>query len=669
MAKRPLTAFDVELSAEERRTLAGELCQEIEDALTARQAMIADGGLIDLYDWFYEQGRSRPEDRPFPGAADLTSFIFTENIDAMRARLMKAIAVEPFCIVDGWGQDASKAPFVEAFHDWQVEEEGLLDVLGKVVHGGLIEDCYVLEVRERVETRKVKETLDVALELDPVTGGPVFDATTKRPRVAIDPETGDYRLAGDDEPSARIERLITRTKRLGPEYDAISMKDFVFLPAHAKSMQQVYGYAYRCWERVPEIAERVEDGIYDAEAVSELSGQSERADASTPSNVEVQQTRTGPAAENELYQLSIKRDFDGDGREEWYIATLSLKARTLLRLKLDTFATKVGKPRCVPFVLFPRRNSVYGYAYAGDKLLTLAEEHTALRNAAADKNALATNAPMTVLQGSAWDPDEQPFGIGRTITVRSHDEIKPLQIGDVPQSIVWLMRDVMAAKERVGGLADTAVGVQAQESRTLGENNMVAQASAVRVDEPLGHFRRAIRHVMDLRHAIWIDTLEDGGRGIEAPAEVMSRLEAAGQSLESGRFTADKLKGRFRFKPYGSVDTADVGMRMQYFNQGLIALGNLAKMFPSIGPAVFGNPEVTMRVLQEWARVYKVRDVNVFLKAMTTGAAQGLPMPQGAGGALGPGAMPSGEPGAAGGPGPGSEMQALMQMLGGGGVN
>jgi hypothetical protein len=662
MAKRKSDAFDVQMSEAERNNLAHDLCREIEDAISARSEVIADGGLIDLYDWFYEQGRSNPEDRPFPGAADLTSTIITENVDAMRARLVKGISAEPFCTVDGWGKDAQKAQFVEAFHEWQVEETGLKAELAKAIHGALIEDCQVIEVRERIETRRMVEELDVAIETDPETGGPILDAESGRPLFKRDPETGDFLPAEDGQPAAKIRRDYTKAKRLGPEFDTISMKEFVFLPSHAKNHRQVYGYAYRFWSRLPELEEQAADGVYDADALDAIGRESDRGESSVAPVVSGPTTSTTDAAkEKELYQVSLKRDLDGDGREEWYVITLSLKQRVILRCKLDTFAMKVGKSRCVPIVLFPRRNSVYGYSYAGDKLLTLAEEDTALRNASADKNALATNAPMTVLQGSAWDPNEQPFGIGRVITVRSHDEIKQLQVNDVPQSLVWLRRDVMALKERVGGLADTAIGTQSSESRTLGENNMVAAASAVRVEEPLNNLRQAIAQIMQLAHAIWIETVEADTRGVDAPDSVIAGLEAAGAELQGGRFTAEQLKGRFRFKPYGSVDTADNNMRMQYFNQSLMTLGNLAKLFPAYGQ-IFQNQDVARSILQEWGRVFKVRDPNVFMKAAL--APMPAQLPQAGGQDMAGGTPPQpGQPDGAGGPPP--ELAALLQSLGG----
>lgn len=602
-------AFDVKLSADERKQLANDWSREIRDAESARSAMIADGGLIDLYDWFYEQGRSDPSDRPFPGAADLTSYFFTENIDALRARLMKTVfGVEPFCLVEGWGQSADRVGYVEEFHEWQVKDSGLKSEMGKVIHGALIEDCYILEVSEKIETRRITENIDAALEL--VNGAAVFE--NGQPKLRMD-AYGEPVEAKDGEASAKVERTYTKTKRLGPQYEGVSMKDFLFLPGHAKNRQQLWGYAKRLWKRVPELEEQAKDGIYDKDAVKMLGQQSDRETSTAPTTSDIA-PQTGPTVEKELWQLSVKADLDNDGREEWYLATLSVNHTELLRLKLDKFVMKVGKPRCVPFVLCPRRDSNYGYAYAGDKLLTLAEEHTALRNMRADRSALKTNAPMTVLQGALWDPDAEPIGVGRTIRVRQHDEVRQLEIEDVPSSIVQQLQDLVGAKERVGGLADSAVGVLSMEHRTLGENRLAAGGSAVRVDEMIGYLHLAIADVMALSHAIWVESLEADPRGLEAPASVTQNLELRGSALQDGRFTAAQLKGQFQFKPYGSAETADPEHMLANFNNGLVALGNIAKVFPQL-QVIFQSREAAKAILEEWVRVYKVRNRQPFLGA------------------------------------------------------
>jgi hypothetical protein len=89
----------------------------------------------------------------------------------------------------------------------------------------------------------------------------------------------------------------------------------------------------------------------------------------------------------------------------------------------------------------------------------LAEEHTAIRNMKADRSALATNAPIMQLQGGLWDPEAQPFGVGRVITVRTSERTQAVPGDDVPASVVQSEQMLHMAKERVGGLSDSAVGV------------------------------------------------------------------------------------------------------------------------------------------------------------------------------------------------------------------
>lgn len=639
-------AFDVDLSPEERDQLADELCVEIDDALNARASMIADGGVIDYLDWFYEQGRSAPQDRPFPGAADLTSYFITENVDTMHSQLMRAVfGVKPFCFVEGWGQSVSKAPFVEAFLDWQVRKSTLRSELDKTLLGALIEDAYILEVRERIETRRVVETLDVALDTGP-DGGAIFGPDGK-PKMRMD-EQGEPVPAGEGESAATVRRSYIKTKRLGPGYEAISMKDFVFLPGHARNQEHVWGYAYRFWDRMPTIQEKADDGIYDDEAVKKLGENSDRDLEQSPRPVDVIASQRGPSVEKELFQVSLKRDLDEDGREEWYVATVHRKQRVLLRLKLDTFVMKVGRPRCVPFVLFPRRNSVYGYSYAADKLLTLAEEHTALRNMKADRGALATNAPFKLRQGALWNPDTQPFGVGRTIPVRDMAEVEPMLIPDVPNSIVEQERALIQAKERVGMLADSAVGVLSDEKRTLGENRLAAGGSSTRVGAIIGRLHESLAAVMALTHAIWVETLEADPRGIEAPGQVSDALQQRGMALKDGRFTADQLKGDFGFEPYGSVDNADPDRQRELFNNSTMALGNIAQIFPGL-IQVLQSPEAAKAILEEWLRTNQIRDRQPFM-----GAFMAPPAPP----QIGPGGMPGQEQ-----PPPGMPGQAPPQGI------
>lgn len=657
--KRPARPkpFDVTLTDEQKTQLGGDLARDIEEAFMARAAIIANGGKIDLADWFYEQGQSLPQDRPFEGAADLTSYFITENVDAMKARQVQAVfGVRPFCFVEGKGQDAKKAPVVEEFLDWQVRKSTLKSDLAKVVLGALIEDCYILEVSEKVETRRLTTKVRAAFHVGD-DGAPVF--ADGKPKIQTD-DAGDPVPAQEGQPHAELEYTTTKTKRLGPKYTPISMKDFVFLPGHAKNADQVWGYAYRFTARLPELQEQVKDGVYDEAAVKELGDSSDTQESLQPSPSADVAAQYDESVEKELFQLAIKRDFDKDGREEWYIATVSLKSRVLLRLKLDKFVQKVGRSRCVPFVLFPRRNSVYGYSYAFDKLLTLAEEHTSLRNMKADRSALATNAPIMQTQNGLWDSEAEPFGVGRVIHVKDMHELQQMQVADVPVSVVQQEQALHQAKERVGGLSDSAVGILSGERRTLGENKLVAGGSAVRVKEVTSFLQLAIADVMYLTHAYWVEALETDPKGLEAPDSVVKSMKQRGAELSDGRITADMIRGDFQFEPYGSDETADPEKKKADFNTGLQALAGLSKAFPMLA-LIMNNPETTQAILEQWLRVFDIRDREPYLNAFKAAVQQQQQM------ASQPPMPGMGAPGAPAGGLPGGLPPEIATLFGGGG--
>jgi hypothetical protein len=606
MPKPLKSPFDVDLSPEQQTQLAQRLSDEIQGALDARQAIIGTGGDLDYWLWYYEQGQNKAS-RPWPGAADLTSYIITEAVDAMRARMVKTIFVEPVYIVEGWGDSSKKAPAVEEFHQWKVEEERLQTRVSKVVHTSLLEGTGILEVAEGAEKRKVRNTRDLAIETD-ATGAPILDEK-HQPILKRDPETGDF-INQTGPGSARTVVSEVQTIRKGPQYRGVSLRDFLFLPGHAQEMSEVWGRAKRFHRRLSELQAREEAGVY--QNVNQLSATSDR--QATPN-----ETRSGQqiapqtsddqldTIEKELWELQVLLDLDGDGMDEYYLVTLSVEHRVLLRCKHDD----IGQERYLAFIPFPKPGSVYGYSLP-EKLITLAEEHTAIRNMAADRSTLATNAPILRVQGSLWDPAEQRFGPGAVLDVRDKGELVAMQIPDVPASVIERERNVLQAKERVSGQNDIAIGSTPEVGRTLGEIQIRTEQSFVRMDEAIRYMQETMEDLGQLRHTLWIRAAEADPKGINAPSSVVRSLEMKGAQIPDGAFTAEMLKGTFRFKPRGSVETADMAHEQQYYNQWLNTMGELGKMFPTIIP--FFNREESVRALiEQGLRVNRVRDRQAFL--------------------------------------------------------
>ncbi len=262
------------------------------------------------------------------------------------------------------------------------------------------------------------------------------------------------------------------------------------------------------------------------------------------------------------------------------------------------------------------------------------------------------------------------------LDVRDMNELMPMEVEDVPNGIIEQERAIQAAAERVGGLADTAIGVQSTEKRTLGENQLAASGSAIRVKEPIEYLSTAVESVMRLRHAIWVRALKADPRGMEAPQSIASRLEVGGTPLIDGRFTGDAISGDFQFTLHGSVQSADPQAMRADFNESLKTLQGLGGLSPAF-QMMLQSPDVVKTIAQQWARVYRVPNADAFLKALQQAQAQmqqqaemqaqqaeamaqaGLPMA--------PGAAPGGPPGLPPAPqgAPPSGIAGLLAQLGG----
>lgn len=633
--------FEVKLSKERIRQLGIELALNVTEGLSARSVSDAE---ILYWHTLYEQGRTRgAKHGPWADAADLTSHIGTEKVDALRARIVKTIFVEPVWTVEGWGASEARAPFVEEFHQWQQEVEGFQSACARAIHLSLIEPRGVLEVYEDTQRRPVRKTIKAKLQQAP-DGSPMVDER-------FDPllemgANGQYVEVEDDQtPFAETEIDSYEVIARGPRHRTIPYRDFLVFPAHATDRADVWGYAKRFFRRVDDLQERVTSGVYDHAAVEALGTddehQSEQTLAGDPLGVP---PAVDGRAEKELWELLILKDC-GDGLR-WYVCTLHERTQTLLRFQYDD----IGRPRYFSLVPFPRPNSTEGYSFLGHKLITVIEEHTAWRNLDADRGSMQLQMPMKRLVGALWDPDEQPLGAKAVIDVRDMREIEPLVLPDVTGTAVERIQSAERAAERLAGITDAAAGVRPEQTRTLGETNIITEQSFVRMDEAIKHIQETLEDVFQVRHLMWQRALaEMGDDGITAPPSVTQSLQLKGVDVTahshspssllgveartpdtlgsaSLKFTADMLAGTFRGKPRGSVETADKNRMRQDWNQGLQAMGELSKVVPTVA-ALMQSPGATKALIEQWVRLYHVQDKQAFLgkeaeAAMQQAAAQ-----------------------------------------------
>jgi hypothetical protein len=618
--------FEVDLGPEDAEDLVGFLAREIDYAEMARIAVVGDNDFIDDGHVMYEGGDTLVKNTPWPGAANLGSFIVTEKVDAMRARIMATLFADPVWIVEGWGDAADNAPFVEAFHQAKSEQEKLQQFLSRVAHNSLIEGTGVLEVSDRIVMRKSTDRIAASVVKAP--DGSILLGEDGQPQPII----SNGIVQEEQDPNApALQMAVSRITRAtaGPSFRVLSLKNFFFLPGHATEREDVWGYAKRFFRRLPDLEQRERDGYY--RNVAKLGLSDERLNSGAVSD-QPRLLREGqqlvPAydrtAEKEIWEITFLGDLDHDGFEEWYIATFSKLSRVLLRVQYQDY----GTPHYCFFCPFPRPNSIYGYSYAINKLGSIYDEHASLRNMFADRCSLATSAPFLQVEGSTWNPALKPFGPRKVIPVRDINELQQLEIRDVPQSVTVALQQCLQAAERLSGQNDTSTGQLAQQDRTLGEVKLVTEQSFVRIDEIVKNFQEGMEDLFDLHQIIWKNKLEALPEPM--PGSILASMLERGIQIDDKTITASMLDGAFRGKPHGSVQSADYTQMRSDFNQMLTALTQLSQSIPALHQHL-NDPKVIRSIVSQIARVYGWPDRANLLGGFT-GQAQPMPPASGTAG-------------------------------------
>ena len=630
MAKQARKPFEVRLKGTTIEELGMDLARSLDDALSARSMRDSE---VEYAHTLYEQGRTRTgRNSPWVDAADLTSYLGTQYVDVLRAQIVRTVMTEPVWMVEGYGDAEKKAPFVEEFHQWQLEAEGFQSCFGRTVHLALIEPFGVMEVYEETIRRPVRKTITAALQLAP--DGSVLVGEDLKPLLQQD-EQGKYLEVTEPPPmmpgmppmppppSAEVEIDSLEVVCRGPRERTIAYRDFLVLPGHARDKSEIWGYAKRFYRRVEELRERVKAGLYDKEAVADLGTDDERASDTTLAG-----TPIGIAAKDgtdrvdkELWEVLFLRDLDGKGAR-WFVATLSKDKQRIVRLQYDD----IGRPRFFLLVPFPRPNSVEGYSYIGHKLITVIEEHTALRNLRADDSSMQLQLPILRKQGALWDPETEPMGPKSVIPVREPTELQFMQRQNNTGIAVEWIRDIERAGERLSGINDASAGFSSEDQRTLGEVRLISQQSQGRSSEVIKNIQETVEEIAQVRHLMWKRALaEMGAEGLQAPPSVLQGLEFRGADvlnyMPNNRFTAQMLEGAFRFKPRGSVDNADPQAQQFNWNQFLQGMSQAAAINPMI-LAILQTPQAAKAMIEQGVRLYDVPDKQAFLGSEAMMAAQ-----------------------------------------------
>ena len=636
-------SFEIRLTEEQQTALTHYLLRELQNALDAKASQDVE---VDYWHLLYEQARTRTgRNAPWPDAADLTSYLGPEKVDALQARIMRTIWTDPIWAVEGGGDAANRAPYVEEFHQWKAEEERLQSVLDKLSLISLIEPRGLLEVSEGTDLRVTRTQIQAKAQTDPLTGGLLYDEEGK-PQPEMGPE-GKYLEAGPQDVGIQVDVDTREPVRSGPNYRILPYRDSVVFPGHARDKQEVWGYGKRFYKRYGELQRQAagQGALYDADAIDKMgtTAEKESTDALARSRTSIGDTQ-GPTAPKELWECQVLLDlnliFDQLGvpalnaktydGERWYVVTLHQQTQQMLRIQHDD----INRGRYLPVILFPRTDRVTeGFSVIGHKLITVIEEHTAVRNMKADRSSMVVGAPIKRLQGALWDPYEQPFGPKAVIDVRAMNEIEPFAVPDVTAPLIEWERSCERTAERILGVNDIASGQTQQDTKTLGEVQMATEQSFVRMDLITRRFNEFMEDLAQIRHAIYQRQYAEKPQGEPMPHAMVAGLEGRGVSIDqsmNGQITAAMLQGAFRFKPRGSVETADPA-RKRADTIGLLQILPVAlQMFPMLA-ANFQTPQAGRAFIRQILRDFRWENTQAILGSPSqdlqqTQMAQLLPM-------------------------------------------
>jgi hypothetical protein len=143
---------------------------------------------------------------------------------------------------------------------------------------------------------------------------------------------------------------------------------------------------------------------------------------------------------------------------------------------------------------------------------------------------------------------------------------------------------------------------------------------------------------------------------MELPDGMLVGLETRGVTLETGQerqMLVAAMEGNYRFKPRGSVETADIRAQRSDFVNFLQVLPQLTQQWPAVGQLLSMNPNAARSVLEQALRLFRFPDRQAVLGSEAQQALQMMmaPQPPPPPGMGGPPGMPPGPPGMPPGPG------------------
>ncbi len=276
----------------------------------------------------------------------------------------------------------------------------------------------------------------------------------------------------------------------GCDLRTIPYEDVVWFPVTARRDDELWGVGERIFLRGMDLAAGVKTGTYIKEQVDLLLRQ-----ASTPTNEERRDRLETegidgspyptlldqqPYREYECYETCWRDDLDEDGEIEWYIVTVHLQTRLVIRCMYSPYWH--GQPY---YVLFP-------YDEEGGELTGMSPAELIANLQNANSSALQQFENLLAMLASSkgafmyddtagLDLDNFNLDIGKPIHLKTLTGVQPnplyQQIPEALESILKFLDWTKNQIDLVASTSDPALGKETEQKRTLGEVQLVLSQS------------------------------------------------------------------------------------------------------------------------------------------------------------------------------------------------
>jgi len=415
-------------------------------------------------------------DKPFKNACKVVPPFIRPATDMIADRLGKTtFGVDPFFMVKGQNdvQDDVVAAYLQRGLQWYMER---MRMPARMDRGNSLiarDGLSWAVVRYVHNTTWVKNSVrrEVEQQVLGENGQPMLNALSGQPYTT---------LAERQEDS--WERVTTYK---GPEVRIESAEDCGVYPAAATTTDDVEGYYRKVTRTLREWRELESAGMYenidDLERNVEV--RNDQDEQTRKEGVEPSLPGKDPAAPKTAYEC-IWRWRSKQGPDAWYVFTISLEPRALLRA--EEYWYNHGRPNIIPLRILPRQNSLYGYSIP-ELCENLQEEMNALLRQHTDAGTASNQ--ITTVGPRLTGMEEVVHQIGRHNQV---DDPASTQVVNMPGpdgslTTVFAMLDTLG--QRLTGAGDLSYGAIPKQEVKATEGNAARAEADIKFNQHLARYQ------------------------------------------------------------------------------------------------------------------------------------------------------------------------------------